>query len=311
MTAPFSVVRSFHPTVVVRALADAEKVYERLFGALSYPPETHGHDDDPDYVNDYESCVMIRDVWFATVAPEKCIDGGFQSLPTPTGPGLVGYGFYVDDVDAAFAACRERGWRLTTPHGTPLPGGDILTFGPYRLFCTAPDATGLRYTVFQDTELSVDPRTHAGWTLSPPATDDPVGAIRSSHHTVLTRSPPRELEFVVDVLGGTVICEGRNELIGSDSTYVSLADAIIEYAVPDAGTAARAAWAYNIPGDTFYAINWLVEDLERAEAHLSAEGVRTGARTAQSFLTDPATSLLPWGFTDTPVPGDPRDGGAR
>ena len=125
---------------------------------------------------------------------------------------------------------------------------------------------------------------------------------------MLTRSPERELAFVVDILGGTVIHEGRNELIGAASTYVSLADAVVEYAIPDPGTAARSAWAHHIPGDTFYAINWLVRDLEQAEQHLRSRGVEIQARTEDSFLTDPSTSLLPWGFSRAPVPGDPRPG---
>ena len=38
-----------------------------------------------------------------------------------------------------------------------------------------------------------------------------------------------------------------------------------------------------------------------------SSGVRIAARSADTIVTDPATSLgIPWGFTTRLVPGDPR-----
>jgi hypothetical protein len=54
--------------------------------------------------------------------------------------------------------------------------------------------------------------------------------------------PSRALRLVRDVLGGEVIHEGRDELRGTTGTYVTLADSVLEYAVPDVGTAAHADW---------------------------------------------------------------------
>jgi hypothetical protein len=91
---------------------------------------------------------------------------------------------------------------------------------------------------------------------------------------------------------------------------VSLADSILEYAVPDAGTEADADWVEDEPNDTYHSITWKVADLERAERHLQAQGVRIQLRSDDTLVTDPATSLgIPWGFTSKLTPGDPRSDG--
>jgi hypothetical protein len=84
----------------------------------------------------------------------------------------------------------------------------------------------------------------------------------------------------------------------------------VEYAVPDAGSRAHAAWAGDAPADTYHAITWQVADLDRAEAHLRAQGVGIAVRRGDALVTDPATSIgIPWGFSSTLVPGDPRRSG--
>jgi hypothetical protein len=124
---------------------------------------------------------------------------------------------------------------------------------------------------------------------------------------VLTGRPERALNLVVDVLGGDIVHEGRDEVRGTTGTYVSLAGSILEYAVPDLGTAAHADWAKDDPNDTYHSITWKVVDLERAERHLRTRGVRIQMRSDDTIVTDPATSLgVPWGFTSRLTPGDPR-----
>jgi hypothetical protein len=123
----------------------------------------------------------------------------------------------------------------------------------------------------------------------------------------LTAQPERALRLVVDVLGGDIAHEGRNELLGTTSTYVFLGDSVLEYAIPDEGTAAHADWAQGDPNDTYHSITWKVADLERVERHLGEQGVRIRSRSDDAIVTDPDTSLgIPWGFTTTLTPGDPR-----
>ena len=122
-----------------------------------------------------------------------------------------------------------------------------------------------------------------------------------------TNRPERAVKLLRDVLGGTVIHHGRNELMGASSTYVHLAGSTVECAVPDGNTPAHADWQARAPNDTYHSITWQVASLERAERHLAAQGVSIQSRSSDTLITDPETSLgIPWGFSTTLVSGDPR-----
>jgi catechol 2,3-dioxygenase-like lactoylglutathione lyase family enzyme len=178
------------------------------------------------------------------------------------------------------------------------------------LFFTTPESAGLRYEFLPQIPFPLDPRIQPGWELPPVSDADPLGIECCSHHTILTSKPERALRLVVDALGGTVVHEGHDDVFGATGSYVQLADSVLEYAVPDDGTAAHADWSAAAPADTYHSITWKVVDLDRAERHLAAEGVGIRSRTATTIVTDPATSLgVPWGFTTELTPGDPRRNG--
>ena len=110
---------------------------------------------------------------------------------------------------------------------------------------------------------------------------------------------------MVDVLGGRVIHEGRNDARGTASTYVRLADGTQEIAVPDAGTAAHADLATTLPRDCYHAITFKVADLDKTRRHLEAEGISLRVDVGSMIVTDPKTSMgVPWGFASEAVPGD-------
>jgi catechol 2,3-dioxygenase-like lactoylglutathione lyase family enzyme len=208
-----------------------------------------------------------------------------------------------------FEALKDKGFQvvnqvdeLADNDEPPIAAGSNMP-----LFFSVPQDAGLRYEFFPAIPFPLDPRIAPSWTVPPVSDDDPLGIERCSHHTVLTGRPERALRLVVDVLGGTVVHEGRDEIRGTSSTYVHLADSILEYAVPDAGTPAHADWSGDDPNDTYHSITWKVADLERTERHLTAQDVRIQVQSDDTIVTDPATSLgIPWGFTTTLTPGDPR-----
>jgi catechol 2,3-dioxygenase-like lactoylglutathione lyase family enzyme len=139
------------------------------------------------------------------------------------------------------------------------------------------------------------------------AAGDPLALERCSHHTILTNQLERALGLYRDALGGEIVHEGRNELLGATSTYVHIGDSTLEFAVPDTGTEADEARAKNDPKDTYYALTWKTADLERTERHLESQGVRIRVRSADLIVTDPETSLgVPWGFSTALIAGDPR-----
>jgi hypothetical protein len=84
---------------------------------------------------------------------------------------------------------------------------------------------------------------------------------------------------------------------------------IVELAQPlEAGTLAGRDLAKY--GDIMHAVTFAVADLDRAEQHLTAKGVRILDRDATTLLADPDTTFgAPFRFTTAVIPGDPRDAG--
>jgi catechol 2,3-dioxygenase-like lactoylglutathione lyase family enzyme len=306
----FRVARLFHPTAQTPDLVAAERFFSRAFGRNSTSlsamlPSTAA------YPTEYSTFTVIRDVLFDTIDPSMHFTNGKQRYPSVDAPSLKGLGWYVDGMEELYHALRRHGIRSMdladniADGGEPpqSPGGGVVTF-----FAVAADA-GLQYQFFREGPFTLDPRATPDWRLGPLEADDPLGIEHCSHHTILTGRPLRALRFAVDALGGKVIQHGRNELLGATSTFVALADAVLEYAVPDAGTAAHAEMVAQAPNDSYHAITWKVADLGRVQRHLAGIGVGIGLRSATTIVTDPRTSHgIPWGFTTELPAGDHRRG---
>jgi catechol 2,3-dioxygenase-like lactoylglutathione lyase family enzyme len=302
----------YHPSHHVPDLAEAEQWFERVFGRPSRSLASISRDAPPreGHPVDYSTFTMISDVLFDTIDPKRYVLLGVQRYATVDAPHLKGFGWYLDDMVGLYRELRRRGIPVVSQLDEVAEGDDppAAAGSPMPLFFTRPQDAGLRYEFLPVIPFPLDPRVTPGWVVPPVSDDDPLGIERCSHHTVLTSDVERALTLVVDVLGGAVIHQGRNDVLETTSTYVHLADSILEYAVPDAGTAARADWELDAPNDTYHTITWKVADLARVERHLDNEGVRLRLRTDNAIVTEPATSLgVPWVFTNTLTPGDPRE----
>lgn len=307
----FRVTMMYHPSHHVPDLADAEHFFERVFGCPSTPLASMSRSAPPreGYPTDYSTFTPISDVLFDTIDPKRYVLLGVQRYATVEQPHLKGFGWYFEGMPELFQALKGQGFTIINQVDEPADGDELPTAAGSKmpLFFSVPEDAGLRYEFFPAIPFPLDPRIAPGWTVPPVSDDDPLGIERCSHHTVLTGRLERALRLVVDVLGGTIVHAGRDQLRGTSSTYVHLADSILEYAVPDVGTSAHADWSRDDPNDTYHSITWKVADLERAEHHLEAQGVRIQVRSDDTLVTDPATSLgVPWGFTTTLTPGDPR-----
>ncbi|MFG1923315.1 glyoxalase/bleomycin resistance/dioxygenase family protein [Cryptosporangium sp. NPDC048952] len=303
--------RLYHPSHHVTDLRAAEAWFERVFGRTSRPMAemTRGRPASDGYPTDYSTFTPINDVLFDMIDPKLYVLDGVQRYASVDKPHLKGFGWYVDGIVDAYRSLRRAGVAMVgqqdevadtdtppTAPGSPMP-----------IFFTVPESAGLRYEFLPQIPFPLDHRLVPGWELPAVSDDDPLGLVRASHHTVLTDDPAKGLRVVRDALGGTVIHEGRNEVLGTTSIYVHLADAVFEYAIPDEGTAARDDWRTSAPNDSYHTITWQVADLDRVARHLEGQRVAVRARTDEAILTDPETSLgIPWVFTTEPVPGDPR-----
>jgi len=305
----FHVTMMYHPSHHVPDLAEAESWFERVFGRSSTRLAPTNAPPRPDYPLDYSTFTSISDVLFDTIDPKRYVLLGVQRYATVEQPHLKAFGWYFEGMAEVYRALKRHGIGVTSQLDELAEGDDPPTAAgaPMPLFFSLPEDAGLHYEFFPAIPFRLDPRIVPNWTVPPVTDDDPLGIERCSHHTVLTGRPERALGLTVDVLGGDIVHEGRDELRGTTGTFVNLAGSILEYAVPDPGTGAYADWSQDDPNDTYHAITWKVADLERAESHLLAQGVRIQMRSDDTVVTDPTTSLgIPWGFTNKLTPGDPR-----
>ena len=310
----FRVVMMYHPSHHVTDLADAEAFFQEVFGRSSTPLSTLSRDTPPreGHPTDYSTFTPIQDVLFDTIDPKRYVLLGKQRYPTVTEPHLKGFGWYVEGMPELYRALRHADITIIDQVDEIAVGDEMPTAAgsPMPLFFSVPENVGLRYEFFPLIAFPLDPRVAPDWQLAPPSDGDALGIERCSHHTVLTSDPHRALRLVVDVLGGEIIHEGRDEVVGARATFVFLGDGVLEYAEPDRGTFAHADLQRDLPNDTYHAITWKVADLDRVERRLAAKGIGIRQRTDTALVTDPATSLgVPWAFSTSLVPGDPRTTG--
>lgn len=304
----FQLTYMFHPTALVPDLATSEEWYQRVFGLPSVRRNSvfGSGPQDPDNRTDFSTFTMVRDILMDFIDPKLMVFGGAQRFPDVQKPHLQGFGWYVEGIDALYSDLRRAGIKVVgIDRRDPGEGPPTAHQSTSVMFFTSPDDIGLQYQFISPIKTKLDPRTAKGWELGPRREDDPFGIEFTSHHTTLTKKPERMLRLLVDVLGGRVIHEGRNEALGCASTYVRLSDGAYEVAVPDEGTAAHADLVATSPHDCYHSIMLKVVDLDAARCHLEAQGVSLRADTGSVIITDPETSDgIPWGFTADPLPGE-------
>jgi catechol 2,3-dioxygenase-like lactoylglutathione lyase family enzyme len=310
----FRATMMYHPSHHVPDLAEAEEWFARVFGRTStnLASLSRGSPPRPGYPNDYSTFTPISDVLFDTIDPKRYVLLGVQRYATVERPHLKAFGWYFEGMTELYLELRRQGIRVMSQLDEVADGDEPPTAAgsPMPLYFAFPEDAGLRYEFFPAIPFALDPRVVPGWSVPAATYDDPLGIERCSHHTILTDRPERALKLVVDVLGGEVVHQGRDELRGTSRTSVHLAGSILEYATPDTATTAHADWVTNEPDDTYHSITWKVADLQRATRHLEAQGVRIEARSDDTIIADPETSLgIPWGFTSKLTPGDPRSNG--
>jgi hypothetical protein len=308
----FAVLAMFHPSHRVTSLVEVEDFFERVFGRNSARLNvlTGVEVQNPDFRMDYSTFTTVREVIFDSIDPTRLVRGGNRLYPDVTVSHLNGLGWYVDGMPEAFRSLKAAGFTIVGQDDKVAEGDDPPTVigAPMPMFWTTPESAGLRYQFVPKVPMPGDKRMQDGWKLAPTSPYDPLGLEFCSHHTILTGQPDRAKRLFTDGLGGTVIHEGRDEARRTASTYIHLGDGVYEFAVPDEGSAAYADWQSNpAPADTYHALTWKVQDLGQVEQRLADQGVGIAARTDDTIITDPATSIgIPWGFTTSTVPGDPR-----
>jgi hypothetical protein len=305
----FQITRMYHPSFHAPDLTEVEAWFERVFGAKSTNiSETFKGRETGGYPTTYSTFTPIADVLMDTIQPSLYVLNGVQQYASVDVPHLKTIGWFAENSEGVYRSLRAAGIAMVDQYGKPAETEEAPRSaggGAMPLYFTVPESAGLRHEVLPDFPFGLDHRNAPGW--APGTAEGPLRIEQCAFHTLLTDSPQRALHTLVDALGGTVFYEGRDEVIGATASYVHLADTVLQVAVPDQGTAAYADWTTTAPNDSYHSLTFRVADLDRAAAHLQAEGVAIRTRTTDTLLTDPETSIgVPWGFTTRYVPGDPR-----
>src|SRR6185437_6051213 len=244
----------------------------------------------------------VAEVQLECVDPTLLPDNAEAPRERVAEPYLGGLAWFVDGVEDLWSELRRRNIRGTDMTERIHEGdGAPLDVSSRPIIFTVPEDAGLSYEFC----VYVSHRDPRGYPPVPAvSSSDPLGIECCSHHTVLTKRPERARELLVDVLGGRVIHEGRNDVLATQSAYIALADGVLEVAEPlEAGSPAMGDWQRGAPQDTYSSLTWKVRDLDQVAQHLQRSGVRLRAHTDTMIVADPADSLgVPWGFSTALCP---------
>jgi catechol 2,3-dioxygenase-like lactoylglutathione lyase family enzyme len=305
---PYGLKHLYHSTHWVPDLDEATRFFRDTFGRESKVLGEYLGSGKlvSGYPRDYATFTPIAEVQLECIDPTLLVIDGTQPHGNVTEPHLGELAWFVDGIEDLWVELRRRSIRGMDQRNV-VPDGDAIPLDV--------SSTPIIFTVAEDTGLAYefcvymarrDPRGDPPVPAVSP--DDPLGIECCSHHTVLTTNRQRALGLAVDVLGGRVIHEGRNDVLSTQSTYVALADGVLEFARPlEDGSPAMEDWQKNAPEDTYHSLTWRVRDLAQVADRLKASGVGLRARTDAVIITNPEDSLgIPWGFTSELTPGDPR-----
>jgi catechol 2,3-dioxygenase-like lactoylglutathione lyase family enzyme len=308
---PYAVKHLYHSTHWVPDLAEATRFFRTAFGRESQVLADYlgggGREVVPGYPRNYATFTPIAEVQLECIDPTLLVIDGVQPHERVAKPHLGELAWFVDGIEDLWSELRRRNIRGTDQRNVIPEGGAVpLDVSSTPIIFTVPADTGLGYE-FCVYMARRDPRGDPP--VAAVGADDPLGIEGCSHHTILTKDLARALRLVVDVLGGRIVHEGQNPLLAARSTYVALADGILEFAQPlEDGSPAMEDWEAHAPRDTYHSLTWKVQDLARVADHLKESGIRLRASTNMMIITDPDDSLgIPWGFTTA---ASPSHGGA-
>jgi catechol 2,3-dioxygenase-like lactoylglutathione lyase family enzyme len=275
----------YHPTIAVNDLDVAREWFRRVFHRtpLRWEQTLNLEYLEPDYPVNYSFFAFISDVHWVFLCPPLHARGSLsgQTRYKDVPDGMIGLGWYTDGAVELFERLAAAGIRSHDQQGglitSEAPPVSSYATDIYTGF-TEPTDTGIRYE-FQETgrrhwaaySREADPRLRPDWSGPRLDPDDPLGILLTSHHTIITRQPERAVRLYTELLDGEVVAESRNEEIGARSTFVRLADTVLEFADPDPES--RFFDRVADGNDLYQGVTFQVAEVAAAHAHLQAAGV--------------------------------------
>jgi catechol 2,3-dioxygenase-like lactoylglutathione lyase family enzyme len=172
---------------------------------------------------------------------------------------------------------------------------------------THPNSTLTQLEFMVPTEFIFDPRLHESYRATWWHDTHPLHIRKHSHFTLGTRDLEHARKMYVDVIGGTVLHEGQNDVLKTRSIFVAVGrDDIVELAEPlESGTPIADYLDENRHG--LFSVSLQVEDLGDAARYLRSKDIEARLESEKTFVSDPATTHgVHWAFTTAEIPNDSR-----
>ncbi|MCG2624111.1 hypothetical protein LVY72_19675 [Arthrobacter sp. I2-34] len=270
----------YHPTLAVSDLEEARTWFRKVFARpdLRWEETLDLNLLNPDYPVNYSFFAFISDIHWVFLCPTLHAQGALAGQTRYKGvtDGMIGLGWYTDDAVGMFEKLSRAGIRAHDQQGELITGAKPPTSSfASDVFTgfTMPEDTGIRYE-FQETgrrhweyySRQADPRLRPDWSGPSVDPDDPLTIELTSHHTILTTDLARVTKLYLDVLDGKIIAQQYNPALDAESTFIRLADTVLEFAVPTPGS----PYAAKLPDgrDLYYGVSFLVADPQRVRTHL-------------------------------------------
>jgi catechol 2,3-dioxygenase-like lactoylglutathione lyase family enzyme len=294
----------FHLIHIVDNEDEVDAFYDSLFSPQRFAPK--GWFDGEKL---WASLSMVSDLMLEVIEPSA--EPSDQHMPLSKFRNRFGQHFHslswyldVEDIGPLFQRLRAAGVRIARPGGGSFPD-DTVDLG--NTFFTHPKDTfgQIEFEGKRDYWEATDPRFQEGWTAAPWA-EGPLGIQRLSHLTTVVRDVAKARAFYEGPLQGTIFHSESSR--GAERAFVLVGtDTVIELAQPtDEGSRMAADLAAN--GEIPHAGTFRVADLEAVERHTDKLGIRSADRRGTTLTLEPADCFgAVWSFTDTALPGDPRE----
>ena len=295
----FKIGKLFHLTHVVSDLDAVDRWYDEVFAVTRY---YHGY---AKAAGRDASLIAIGDVIMEPMTPARVENLRNQSVKRfhdRFGEHFHSIAFYVDDVPAIsthLAKHNLRMWDVTGRSVTP-PNEKFAVW-------THPRETPAQVEFAIIERNTIDPRLQPAWSNEFWRERHPLGIERASHITVVVRDLENAKKFYVGILGGKLL--HQNDTHGRKrSAFVAVGeDAIVELAQPTDSSSAEAR-DLEKNGEGVHALTFKTRNLARAAEFLKSKGIRPEADDASAILLNREQAFgMVIGFTERPIPHDPRE----
>jgi len=297
----------FHVTQVVDSVDRARDVFERLFRR----PIREG-----DYKQGrWALFTRVGDALVEAMIPDMPA-AGMRRFVDRFGSHWHSLGWYVDGIDALAETLLAHDVNLVDGQWKPLDRPPV----PRRTVEGSERDDGLPegwWSAVFWTQLRAGHDIHglhefcqpmtkhqlARWAGAEPLADDPLTVRGTSHLTTVVADRTTAANMWSEVLGGRMAGEKDNELLGARSAFVVMGGdpgVTLEFAEPN--TSGPAQVELDACGvSILYSTTFLVDDLAKVRAHLSAQDFPIELEQRAQLVTDPTATAVRYGFADSPL----------